>query len=61
MDLENECSDDTDEFEYIDNARDMFNNLMAMVNDVHGPFFNPDMFAYLNVDQFVDWLIGADV
>jgi len=61
MDLENECSDNTNEFEYIDNARDMFNNLMAMVNDIHGPFFNPDMFAYLNADQFVDWLIGADV
>jgi len=42
----------------IDEIHELYKYLLALVNDVDSPFFNPDMFAYLTADQFVDWIIS---
>uniref|UniRef100_A0A6C0C8H9 Uncharacterized protein n=1 Tax=viral metagenome TaxID=1070528 RepID=A0A6C0C8H9_9ZZZZ len=45
---------------YIDAVRNLYQELMMMVNDVDSPMFNPDMFAHLTADQFVDWVVNVN-
>jgi hypothetical protein len=47
-----------DKCHMIDKIRYLYNSVIKITHNIHSPVFNPDIFAYLTENDFIDWVVG---